>query len=241
MQISRTILVIPGVCCFVLFDMLVPTILSTLSWAGFISAGFVLWAAGNTNGGYSMAGIATSLPFVVAVALLILNAKKTTPLVQGVPLLLTLSWLGFIISGFMLWYTGNTNGGYSMVGIAIILPALVAALVQLVPRLTTGLAGASASTTYILGWLFTLSWAGFLVCGFVLWYYGNTNGGYSMVGIAICLPAVIAVVLSGYIALAKPALPAAAPVAAAVAVDAGVVTAATGVVTAATGATAVAL
>ena len=224
-----------------LVPILVPTILSTLSWAGFISAGFVLWAAGNTNGGSSMAGIATSLPFVVAVALLILNAKKTTPLVQGVPLLLTLSWLGFIISGFMLWYTGNTNGGYSMVGIAIILPALVAALVQLVPRLTTGLAGASASTTYILGWLFTLSWAGFLVCGFVLWYYGNTNGGYSMVGIAICLPAVIAVVLSGYIALAKPALPAAAPVAAAVAVDAGVVTAATGVVTAATGATAVAL
>ena len=140
----------------------------------------------------------------------------------------------------MLWYTGNTNGGYSMIGIAIILPALVAALVPLLPRLTTGLAGASASTTYILGWLFTLSWAGFLVCGFVLWYYGNTNGGYSMVGIAICLPAVIAVVLSGYIALAKPALPAPV-VAAAVAVDAGVVTAATGVVTVATGAKATAL
>ena len=205
-----------------------PALLSTLSWAGFISAGFVLWAAGNTNGGYSMAGIATSLPFVVAVALLTLNARKTTPLVQGVPLLLTLSWLGFIISGFMLWYTGNTNGGYSMVGIAIILPALVAALVPLVPRLTTGLAGASASTAYILSWLFTLSWAGFLVCGFVLWYYGNTAGGYSMVGIAICLPAAIAAVLSGYIALASPAKPAAEPAVSSVAVDAGVVTAATG-------------
>jgi hypothetical protein len=207
--------------------MSVPTLLATLSWAGFISAGFVLWAEGNTNGGYSMAGIATALPFVVAAAILLLNAKKTTPLVQGVPLLLTLSWLGFIISGFMLWYTGNTNGGYSMIGIAIILPALVAALIPLVPRITSGLAGASASTAYILSWLFTLSWAGFLVCGFVLWYYGNTNGGYSMVGIAICLPAVIASGLAGYIARA-PAAKAAEPVVSAVAVDAGVVTAATG-------------
>jgi hypothetical protein len=175
-----------------------------------------------------MAGIATSLPFVVAVLILILNVRKSTPLVQGVPLLLTLSWLGFIISGFMLWYTGNTNGGYSMIGIAIILPALVAALIPLVPRLTSGLAGASASTAYILGWLFTLSWAGFLVCGFVLWYYGNTNGGYSMVGIAICLPAVIAAALTGYIALAAPAKPTdAKPATTAVSVDAGVVTAAT--------------
>ena len=173
-----------------------------------------------------MAGIATSLPFVVAVALLAVNARKTTPLIQGVPLLLTLSWLGFIISGFMLWYTGNTSGGYSMVGIAIILPALVAALVPLVPRFTAGLAGASASTAFLLAWLATLSWIGFLVCGFVLWYYGNTDGGYSMVGIAICLPAAVAAVVSLRTALSTHALPVA-PAATSVAVDAGVVTAAT--------------
>jgi len=50
----------------------------------------------------------------------------------AVALLSTLSWAGFIVAGFMLWATGNTNGGYSMVGIAICLPAAVAAVVAVV-------------------------------------------------------------------------------------------------------------
>ena len=43
-----------------------------------------------------------------------------------------LSWLGFIVAGFMLWATGNTSGGYAMVGIAICLPAVIAAVVAVV-------------------------------------------------------------------------------------------------------------
>ena len=50
----------------------------------------------------------------------------------AVALLSTLSWAGFIVAGFMLWATGNTNGGYSMVGIAICLPAVIAAVVAVV-------------------------------------------------------------------------------------------------------------
>ena len=50
----------------------------------------------------------------------------------AVALLSTLSWSGFIVSGFMLWATGNTNGGYAMVGIAICLPAVIAAVVAVV-------------------------------------------------------------------------------------------------------------
>ena len=50
----------------------------------------------------------------------------------AVALLSVLSWAGFIVAGFMLWATGNTNGGYSMVGIAICLPAAIAAIVALV-------------------------------------------------------------------------------------------------------------
>lgn len=50
----------------------------------------------------------------------------------AVALLSVLSWAGFIVAGFMLWATGNTNGGYSMVGIAICLPAVIAAIVALV-------------------------------------------------------------------------------------------------------------
>ena len=172
--------------------------LSSLSWLGFIVCGFVLWAYGNTNGGYSMVGIATILPFVVAAVLGALNYYHplyltATVLAETVPLLLTQSWLGFIVSGFMLWYYGNTNGGYSMVGIAIILPALVAAIVlfNALCRKQTF----TASLVSALSWLATLSWSGFLVCGFFLWYTGNTNGGYSMVGIAIILPAVVAALL----------------------------------------------
>ena len=101
-----------------------PTLLSTLSWAGFMGAAFVQWAAGNTNGGYYMAGIATILPFVVAVTLLAVNAHKFTPLIQVVPLLLTLSWIGFIVSGFMRWYTGDRYVGYIIVVIVTILLAL---------------------------------------------------------------------------------------------------------------------
>ena len=63
--------------------------------------------------------------------------------------------------------------------------------------------------------LSTLSWAGFIVAGFMLWATGNTNGGYSMVGIAICLPAVIAAVVA---VVHGRSAPAAAPAAAAVAV-----------------------
>ena len=172
--------------------------LGSLSWLGFIVCGFVLWAYGNTNGGYSMVGIATSLPFAVAVILATLNAYRPlvvsmAQLVQSVPLLLTQSWLGFIVSGFMLWFYGNTNGGYSMVGIAICLPAVVAALLAV--HTSCRRAPFSAPLVYVLGWLSSLSWSGFLVAGFMLWYYGNTSGGYAMVGIAIILPAVVATAL----------------------------------------------
>ena len=55
-----------------------------------------------------------------------------SPAMTAVALLSTLSWAGFIVAGFMLWATGNTNGGYSMVGIAICLPAVIAAVVAVV-------------------------------------------------------------------------------------------------------------
>ena len=115
-----------------------------------------------------------------------------------VPLLSTLSWIGFISAGFVLWSYGNTNGGYSMVGIAICLPAVVAATLPFVPsfKRNSPTAELPPSLLYLVAWLGTLSWAGFLVCGFILWYVGNTSGGYSMVGIAICLPAAVAALLS---------------------------------------------
>jgi len=55
-----------------------------------------------------------------------------SPAMTAVALLSTLSWAGFIVAGFMLWATGNTSGGYSMVGIAICLPAVIAAVVAVV-------------------------------------------------------------------------------------------------------------
>ena len=124
-----------------------------------------------------------------------------------VPLLSTLSWIGFISAGFVLWSYGNTNGGYSMVGIAICLPAVVAAVLPFLNPFkrsgTDGVGVQSPALLYLVAWLGTLSWAGFLVCGFILWYVGNTNGGYSMVGIAICLPAAVAALLSLHAACSR--------------------------------------
>ena len=209
--------------------------LGSLSWLGFIVAGFVLWSLGNTNGGYSMVGIATSLPFVVASVLASLNYYSplyltAQQLAYAAPPLLTLSWAGFIVSGFMLWYYGNLDGGYSMVGIAICLPAVVAAL--LLFHTLCSRKGFSADVVSALTWLGSLSWSGFLVAGFMLWYFGNTNGGYSMVGIAIILPAVVAALLSFVGTHGTKALPVAAasavsvaapaPAPAAVLVDSGV-------------------
>jgi len=118
----------------------------------------------------------------------------------AVALLSTLSWSGFIVSGFMLWATGNTNGGYSMVGIAICLPAAIAVLLPLFARGSTSsdaVVPASMSPQMTaLAFLSVLSWLGFIVAGFMLWSVGNTNGGYSMVGIAICLPAVVAAIVA---------------------------------------------
>ena len=71
--------------------------------------------------------------------------------------------------------------------------------------------------------LSTLSWAGFIVAGFMLWATGNTNGGYSMVGIAICLPAVIAAVVAVVHGRSAPAPPAAAVAIPKVVVDSNVV------------------
>lgn len=203
-------------------------LLSTLSWAGFIVSGFMLWNYGNTNGGYSMVGIAICLPAVIAAILLVARsfhteAAKRSALMAGTALLSTLSWIGFIVAGFMLWAVGNTNGGYSMVGIAIILPAVVAALVPVVAHFQRSAADAAASAVATafspqmtaVSLLSVLSWAGFIVAGFMLWATGNTSGGYAMVGIAICLPAVVAAL----VALAQ-ALPAKAHAAAAVVVPA---------------------
>jgi hypothetical protein len=61
-----------------------------------------------------------------------MSLSAFSPAMTSVVLLSTLSWVGFIVAGFMLWASGNTNGGYSMVGIAICLPAAVAAIVALV-------------------------------------------------------------------------------------------------------------
>jgi len=62
---------------------LLSALLATLSWVGFIAAGFVLWAEGNTNGGYSMVGIAICLPAVVAAALpFVGSCGKKTPSVS---------------------------------------------------------------------------------------------------------------------------------------------------------------
>ena len=116
----------------------------------------------------------------------------------AVALLSTLSWSGFIVSGFMLWASGNTNGGYSMVGIAICLPAVLAALLPLFTRGSSGAVSTTSMSPSMVGvtLLSVLSWLGFIVAGFMLWATGNTNGGYSMVGIAICLPAVIAAIIA---------------------------------------------
>ena len=220
-------------------------LLSTLSWTGFIVSGFMLWNYGNTNGGYSMVGIAICLPAVIAAILLIARsfhkeAAKRSALMAGTALLSTLSWIGFIVAGFMLWAVGNTNGGYSMVGIAIILPAVVAALVPVVAHFQRSAADAAASAVATafspqmtaVSLLSVLSWAGFIVAGFMLWATGNTSGGYAMVGIAICLPAVIAAIVAIVQALpakaASPAsavsVPAVAPATSAVVVDSSVVT-----------------
>jgi len=191
------------------------TLLATLSWLGFITTGFVLWSTGNTNGGYSMVGIAIILPAVVAAAIHLARVIRPLNSVSGwtsnivsTMLLSTLSWLGFIVCGFVLWYYGNTNGGYSMVGIAIILPAVVA-LGLLVPACRQPPATSVTPLTAGVALLGTLSWLGFLVAGFMLWYFGNTNGGYSMVSIAIILPAVVAAIY-GIVGLVRtvPALPA---------------------------------
>jgi len=61
-----------------------------------------------------------------------MSLSAFSPAMTAVALLSTLSWSGFIVSGFMLWATGNTNGGYAMVGIAICLPAVIAAVVAVV-------------------------------------------------------------------------------------------------------------
>ena len=55
-----------------------------------------------------------------------------SPQMTALAFLSVLSWLGFIVAGFMLWATGNTSGGYAMVGIAICLPAVIAAVVAVV-------------------------------------------------------------------------------------------------------------
>ena len=65
----------------------------------------------------------------------------------AVALLSVLSWAGFIVAGFMLWATGNTNGGYSMVGIAICLPAAIAAIVALVHGRTPAAAAPAAAVS----------------------------------------------------------------------------------------------
>ena len=144
----------------------------------------------------------------------------------AVALLSTLSWSGFIVSGFMLWATGNTNGGYSMVGIAICLPAVIAALLPLFARnssATSAVVSAPMSPQMTaLAFLSVLSWLGFIVAGFMLWATGNTNGGYSMVGIAICLPAVIAAIVALVHGRSAPATAVSAGAAAPV-VDSGVV------------------
>ena len=72
-----------------------------------------------------------------------------SPAMTAVALLSVLSWAGFIVAGFMLWATGNTNGGYSMVGIAICLPAAIAAIVALVHGRTPAAAVAAASSTAV--------------------------------------------------------------------------------------------
>ena len=139
-----------------------------------------------------------------------MSVSALSPMMISTALLATLSWIGFIVAGFVLWSFGNTNGGYSMVGIAIILPAVVAAL--LLVHALCARKGFSEALVSTLGWLGSLSWSGFLVAGFMLWYYGNTNGGYAMVGIAIILPAVVAVALTFTGACATKALPAPAAV-----------------------------
>jgi len=205
--------------------MLATALLSTLSWVGFISAGFVLWSNGNTNGGYSMVGISIILPAVVAVVYQVVQATQGqtvstgfSPSFVATALLGTLSWLGFIVCGFVLWYYGNTNGGYSMVGIAICLAALLAAILLAVDCRQPVLNNLRPLQVGV-ALLSTLSWLGFLVAGFMLWYFGNTNGGYSMVGIAISLPAVTAVLhllVRSCVSSKAPALPSS-PVASALA------------------------
>jgi TRAP-type uncharacterized transport system substrate-binding protein len=155
-----------------------------------------------------------------------MSLSAFSPAMTAVALLSTLSWSGFIVSGFMLWATGNTNGGYSMVGIAICLPAVIAALLPLFARnssATSAVVSAPMSPQMTaLAFLSVLSWLGFIVAGFMLWATGNTNGGYSMVGIAICLPAVIAAVVAVVHGRSAPAATVSAGAAAPV-VDSGVV------------------
>ena len=155
-----------------------------------------------------------------------MSLSAFSPAMTAVALLSTLSWSGFIVSGFMLWATGNTNGGYSMVGIAICLPAVIAALLPLFARNSSAnsavVSAPMSPQMTALAFLSVLSWLGFIVAGFMLWATGNTNGGYSMVGIAICLPAVIAAVVAVVHGRSVPAAAVSAGAAAPV-VDSGVV------------------
>ena len=72
-----------------------------------------------------------------------------SPAMTAVALLSVLSWAGFIVAGFMLWATGNTNGGYSMVGIAICLPAAIAVVVALVHGRTPTPTATASSTAVV--------------------------------------------------------------------------------------------
>jgi len=76
-----------------------------------------------------------------------MSLSAFSPAMTAVALLSTLSWSGFIVSGFMLWATGNTNGGYSMVGIAICLPAVIAAVVAVIHGRSTPAPAAPVAVT----------------------------------------------------------------------------------------------
>jgi len=75
-----------------------------------------------------------------------MSLSAFSPAMTAVALLSTLSWSGFIVSGFMLWATGNTSGGYAMVGIAICLPAVIAAVVAIVHGRSAPAAATPAAT-----------------------------------------------------------------------------------------------
>ena len=78
-----------------------------------------------------------------------MSLSAFSPAMTAVALLSVLSWAGFIVAGFMLWATGNTNGGYSMVGIAICLPAAIAVVVALVHGRTPAAAAPAAAVVAV--------------------------------------------------------------------------------------------